>query len=251
MTNNIPNFNIPKRIHQTKQQLAIWMRKTIISTAWKVFHILLQGNNNLYKTAQNFSKNYNVEIDEVSKQSIQELQKNQKWVIISNHQNMNFSDYLPLFEQLWEDILEKTVFYTWEWNLNMNESLFENNDFRQATFRNITDWKNIVNQLQVDLEKIENQWWYIFIIPTGASREEKFQWLFKRIVEHKQNLPLLHSKVKSHQDLWYKDIVENIFQNNNSRIDVTTRLSDTSQLHGLSGQEMFAFSHELLDISKN
>ncbi len=233
----------------TRKNKKLWlsMRKTIISTAWKVFHILLQWKNNLYQTSENFSKNYQINIDDMSKKSIEELKDQKKWVIISNHQNMNFSDYLPLFKQLGEEILAKTTFYTAEWNLDMNNSIFKDNTFRQATFKNISDWKDIIQQLSDDIQKIESDWGYIFIIPAWASREEKFQWIFKRIIQKETDLPLLYSKVETMQNLWYKQIVQDMYTESSWEINIHTRLWNTSDLTEMSWEEMFTYYHQLLE----
>ncbi len=238
--------SLKQKVSTENKKLWLLMRKTIISTAWKVFHILLHWKNNLFQTAENFSKNYNINIDDLSKKSIEVLRDQRKWVIISNHQNMNFSDYLPLFEQLGEEILEKTIFYTAEWNLDMNNSIFKNNEFRQATFKNISDWKNIIYELQNDLERIQNEWGYIFIIPTWASKEEKFQWIFRRIVQKDTDLPLLYSKVETEQNLWYKKIIQDMYSKDTSQINITTRFWKTSDLQQISWEEMFTYYDELI-----
>ena len=235
------NLLLKVNTNNLKENLNLKIRQEIITVVWKIFHVLYDWNNDLATTSENFCEkwNYKVHFSDKTKNSIESFKNEKSGVIISNHQNMNFADYLPLFTWLWEEILSKCIFYSGEWNIPMNEKLFPNNEFRAATFRNISDWKKLVIQLDEDIKKIENEWGYIFVIPTWASLESKFQAIFDRIVKTSNSLPILSSQVQSWESISYGDILKDIKNKNWTDITVTCDILNTDDFLVQSKEEMY------------
>ena len=69
-----------------------------INIWWKVLHALVWWGKSLSKTFQWFldTTEINVDIDEASSKDISSFCENNSWVMILNHPNNNFADYIPL-----------------------------------------------------------------------------------------------------------------------------------------------------------
>lgn len=189
------------------------IRSAIISTLWKVLHIVISNSN---KSLEETSKKYlektwiKTYVDKESFYQLENFKQSDRWVIITTHKSWVFSDYLPIFAKLWDEILKKSIFYTWEYNLNMNKREFPDYEFRATSSQNIKSTKAIIEKLYQDIKNIKNNWGYIFIIPSLANIEEnwEFKWIFKRIVkELPEYFPVLNSNVEhdwqwSYSEIW-------------------------------------------------
>lgn len=190
------------------------LRSAVISAAGKVFHILLSGGNkSLELTAKWYlrkTKNF-PSLDDTSLEAIQSLKSAWQGIIISNHQSGVFSDYLPLFAALWDDILQKSIFYTGAYNLAMNQREFPDYQFRAATLKNREDVIRLKSDIQNDIATINYQWWYIFIIPSwdNTAPDAKFLAVFQRMLEQSNDdLPVLSNQV-THSATWsYSEIAK-------------------------------------------
>lgn len=206
-----------------KKELSEEARSLLISTLWKTLHILFSWwNKNLKDTSEGYlNKTWTkVEIDDESKNAINEFWKLGKWIIISEHKSWVFSDYLPLFSELPDDILKKSIFYTWSYNLSMNKREFPGYEFRPATLKNKKDKHEIDNlkkQIEEDIKKVKEKWWYIFIIPSWANtnKNAEFQAIFQRFIKLSDNdLPILENHITHSSSKWYKEIWKSIITKN-------------------------------------
>lgn len=206
------------------------IRSTVISISWKVFHIILSWwDKSLEKTSKLYVEktNTNISIDNCSNKAIENLKRLWKWIIISNHKSGNFSDYLPLFATLGDDILKKSIFYTGAYNLAMNKREFPEYEFRAATLKNRKDIIRLMKQIKNDIEKINDIWWYIFIIPSweGTSDDTEFKAIFQKMIKWSDdNMPVLANYVKHNYSRWYKQIAESIIRWINSNITISSQL---------------------------
>lgn len=219
--------NIPDKV-SVISKIPINLRSSIISVAWKAFHILLSwSDESLEKTSKWYlnKTNTSVDIDIESITSILDFKNLWKWIIISNHVSWVFSDYLPLFSILWDEILKKCIFYTWAYNLSMNKREFPEYEFRAATLKTRNDVFGLEKYLNEDIQKVNNEWWYIFIIPSwnSTSNWTDFKAIFQRLIKwSSDNLPILVNHVEHDWDIWYKEIATKLF----TGLDwVTTRIN--------------------------
>lgn len=214
----------------TKQELSHDLRSAVISIAWKVFHVLFSWwDKSLEKTSKGYMKKTHttINVDDNSTRTIEELKESWKGIIISNHKSGVFSDYLPLFATLWDDVLNKSIFYTGSYNLTMNQREFPEYEFRPATLRTREDVIKLKDQIKNDVEKINSNWWYIFIIPSWANTSEdaEFQAIFQRMIKQAaDDLPVLVSHIEHDSSRWYKQIAESMMKWVKSETTITSKL---------------------------
>lgn len=219
-------------------------RKAMISTTWAILHILFSWwDPSLDWTANKYLMSTWIKtiIDEESRNNISKFHELWKWIIISEHKSFNFSDYLPIFAELWDKILEKCVFYTWDWNLAMNQREFSNYQFRSATLKeNSTkeDKDNLKKQVQKDIEKVKREWWYIFIIPSWDDSKElsNFKSLFREMIKNSDDdLSVLvnHIQHKTQDweniNVWYKDIWKSMLTKKLWEFEISSQMTKASQ----------------------
>ena len=116
---------------------------------------------------------------------IEELKKQGRWIIIGNHHSSKFPDYLPMFWYLWDDILEKTLFFTGPYNLEMNRREFPGYEFVAAVESGREEMHELMETVKLKLKKMKDQWGYIFLLPAGPwedSGNKPFQALFGQIL---------------------------------------------------------------------
>ncbi len=188
------------------------LRSNIISIAWKLFHNLFGNKPSLEETAKKYFKKTGTKLtlSSQSKDKIDELKKQGKGIIISNHPSGVFSDYLPVFASLGDEILKKSIFYTGSWNLKMNQT-----EFPDYTFRAANNLGRIgLTQLQEDIKKVNEEGGFLFIIPSWADTSENrtFKGIFKRIITNSENnLPVLSCKVRHNWKKWYLQLAKSLF----------------------------------------
>lgn len=218
-------------------------RSSVISVLWRWLHLVFWQLWNLYKTSNSFLSmtNTTVEIDDSSKVEIEKLRKDGKGIIISNHSSWIFTDYLPLFAQLWEEVLNKCIFYTWDYNLEMNKREFPNLSFRSATipnWANIEYVKSMKEQLEKDVESIIKEWWYIFMIASWANNDEnaKFLSLFTRVIKllekTNENVQVLANKVTHSWNFWYKQVLSSLLKRERQSVSLKSKLTNVSDWTG-------------------
>lgn len=206
------------------------MRSAAISVAGKVFHLLLSwGHASLAETAHRYIQKTHtaIHLDARSDQAIQDLKNLWKGIIIWNHQSGVFSDYLPLFAMLWDEILKKTIFYTGAYSVAMNQREFPAYTFRPATLRTRKDVLQLKTHIEDDMQKIDNTGWYIFIIPSwsNTSEDAEFQAVFQRMITHASDrLPILVSYVTHNTMRWYAQIVESVIRGTTSEAQIVAKL---------------------------
>ncbi len=222
--NSIRGLLLDKRVLSDSQKSAI------ISTAGKIFHLLLAwGDKSMEKTSLWYLKktNTHIEITEASKLAIQAFKEWGKWIILTAHKSGTFSDYLPLFAEIWDEILKKSIFYTWAFNLSMNKREFPEYTFKSATLTKREDAIILKQQIQEDIQKVSTEWWFIFIAPSWVDVEENshFKGLFKRFVSWlDDNFPILVSHVTYDTDRWYKEVALSLLRWKWSTVNVSAQL---------------------------
>ncbi len=175
------------------------VRSTMINIFWKVFHeIISKWNSSLEETSKAYLERNNINLKIKWENELEKFKKGDRWLIIATHSSWNFADYLPIFAELWDEILKKSVFYTGAYNKKMNEVEFPDYTFRAATLEKKEDVKKLIKNIENDIEKVSREWWYIFIIPAWESTEQKaeFKSIFKRFVDKlDDNISVLTSRV--------------------------------------------------------
>ncbi|HMY81008.1 MAG TPA: hypothetical protein PK048_04170 [Candidatus Absconditabacterales bacterium] len=165
-----------------------------------------------------------------------------KGIIISNHKSGVFSDYLPLFATLGDDILKKCIFYTGSYNRAMNQREFPDYVFRPATLRTRKDVIDLKDQLKNDIDYVNNNGGYIFIIPPGAniSEDAEFQALFQRIIKGSEdNLSLLVNYIEHDSIRGYKQIAQSIIGSSTpSKTIITSKLQSVKDWKDNNGNVM-------------
>ena len=190
------------------------VRSAIISFIGGFLHSGLSWRDeNLEATAQGYLDKTNTTINssEKTNNAINALKEKWKWIIIANHESWVFSDYLPLFSLLTEEILKNCIFYTASHNLAMNKREFPDYEFRPAKAAKLS-----IKNLENDIRKIEKDWWYIFLIPAWENTDDDapFLWIFKKIIENSTDeLPILASRVSHKHSMGYMQIWQAILQN--------------------------------------
>lgn len=227
-------------------KLPLKIKWVIISIWWKVFHILFSMWD---KSIENTAKWYlditwtNLNIDQESISNIEYIKNKWCWIIISNHIDFTFADYLWLFSAFWKEILDKVIYYTWVYNLNMNKREFPNNEFRQATKINIESLLLLKN----DIKEINSWNWYIFIIPSwdDETKNAKFKWIFKKIIElSEDDLPILVNYIEHFDESGkinkksYINIILSLLNKNWWITNVTSKLFTASDFKLLSWAQM-------------
>lgn len=204
--------NVLKEKTLNKPSLKERLRSNIISIAWKLFHNLFGNKPSLEETAKKYSKKTGTKfiLSDQSKDKIDKFKRYGKGIIISNHPSGVFSDYLPVFASLGDEILKKSIFYTGSWNLKMNQT-----EFPDCTFRSANNlWKTGLIQLQEDIKKVNEKGGFLFIIPSWADTSENrtFKGIFKRIITNSENnLPVLSCKVKHNWKKGYLQLAKSLF----------------------------------------
>lgn len=134
-------------------------------------------------------------------EDINNLKQSWKWVIVLNHNLVNFLDYLWIFSLLWEDILQNSVIYNWFKVINANRQVFSDYVFRDTIaswnwykeddfYEQNTDieWtKDLLHILNADIQRVNSKWWYIIIIPNWENPDWEFGGIFKRIIKKSNN----------------------------------------------------------------
>lgn len=218
-------------------------REKKIVVAGKLFHLLFSGwNKSLEKTALWYIKKTGTKlvIDDNSKLAINNLELEGKWIIIATHISGVFSDYLPLYAVLWDTILKKSIFYTWSHSIAMNKREFPDYQFRWATPRSLKETKEMMKQLKLDIDKINQEWWYLFIIPSGAntSDDAEFQWIFKKMIANSNDdLPVLVNHLVHTTDRWYKNIAKSLIFKNAWDCNITSQITYALDWKGLNWKE--------------
>jgi len=244
------NVNTTKLLSiPTKKALSHCLRSSIISVVWRVLHILLKMNNNLSTTSSNYLELAKIwgGIDQKSMQNIEEFSQEEKGIIISNHESWVFSDYLPLFAKLWEEIMKKSIFYTWAYNLSMNKREFPDYQFRSATLTKREDVIILKQQIVEDINNIKKNGGFIFIMPSWASTDSnaEFQSIFRRMVELIDgDTKILVNQVHHNSDLWYWWMIKSILTNSmriqveELKTTIKSEISSSEEWKWLNGQEM-------------
>ena len=233
-------------------------RSAIVSTIWKAMHLIIsKWNKSLEETSNKYLENIWVEsyINHKSRNELDEFKWNEKWLIISSHKSGNFADYLPIFAKLWDDILKKTIFYTWKYNLEMNRREFPDYNFQPATSGNITDSKKILENLEINIKKIENEWWYIFIMPSWANIDNnwEFKGIFKRIMNWLwDEFPILANNIEHNWNWTYPEIWKSLIWlwDSNKKTKIDFKNATSSDFKDKNGEEMREF-YNLLFEEKN
>lgn len=212
-------------------------RRALISVLWKWLHLVFWIWWNLYDTSRSFLKMTwtKVNISDESKKSIEGLKESWKWIIILTHKSWIFSSYLPLFAELWPEILERSIFYTWHYNLAMNQREFPWLEFRASTIPEWADSEYVSKlklQIQDDISRIQENWWYIFIMPSweSTSDEERFKAIFKRLIswiEDWKNIPVLANKVNFKLPFWYKQVLNSLLSRKWQEVDLSSVLTSS------------------------
>lgn len=223
-------------------------RELKIQFFWKIFHALYWVN---------FGNLFTKSLEEVSKLfiqrawlellpvwdtlvSIDKFKQNWKWIILLDHtQFANFSDYLPLFALLEDDILKKCVFYTWSYNLKMNQEEFPDYKFRWAIPIDKKDVKRLTSEINEDIERINKEWWYIFVIPSWAwnTKHWDFRAIAKRFIDWLwDNSMVLASKVS--RGFSYKNIAKSSIVWKLWKVEINWITSSISDWKWKTGQEM-------------
>ena len=208
----------------TNEQIKHTIRKTIINTWWKILHSLIWWWKSLEETAKQYIKKLWIEIkiDDDSKNNLNEFKNSDKWLIISNHESWVFSDYLPIFAELWDEILKKSIFYTWAYNLEMNKKEFPDYNFRAATLTKREDVRELKENIKNDIAKIKEEWWYIFLIPSWENTEYwwEFKGIFQKMIKSlDHDFPILASKIEHQNWKWsYSEIWKYILKNFSNKI---------------------------------
>lgn len=250
MKNKEINDSNNSKLEIDKKSLEV--RSQIILFWAKVFSILYWKNENTSLTE--FSKSYinktwtNIVISNDSQKELQEFLNLDRGVILLDHsQFSNFSDYLPLFSLLWEEVLSKCIFYTWSWNVSMNKKFFPNYTFRWANPIGKTEAIDLLESIKNDIDKINNQGGFIFLVPSWPSNNSdiEFKWIANRILNWlDDNIKSLSVKV----DKWidYKTMFINSFIWNIWDINLSTKITEISNWKWLSNDEMRAYQNDLL-----
>ncbi len=205
-------MEISKNIERWKQELPHNLKSGIYSVAWKVFHVLFSwGDTSLENTSKKYLQKAHINLV-ISEESLNAIGQFKQWwrgIIMSSHPTWYFSDYLPLFATLGDQILKKAIFYTGAYNLSMNKREFPEYTFRAATLIVKEDAMNLKQQLAIDIEKINSDDGYIFIIPSWETVGEDvpFKGISRRIIQWSQdNLPVLVNHIHHKSPISRKDI---------------------------------------------
>lgn len=171
---------------------AIWSK--IIEVWWRVFALVYGSEKKLGKLGVRYMRNGQkrwpiqgiVISDQIRLQEdIKRLKQAWKWVIIWNHHSSKFPDYLPVFWCVWDDILQKTLFFTGPYNLEMNRKLFPDYQFEPAVERGKNEMHKLNLVLKGKLQEMKDKWGYIFLLPAWPgvdSGDKPFQALFGQIL---------------------------------------------------------------------
>lgn len=187
----------------------------------RVLHTLIWWGKSLSDTFQWFLKttNISVNIDEWSSQAIDEFCQNDSWVMILNHPNSNFADYIPFLAQIPEEILAKSTFFAWKHTVPMfKREFWDAYDFIEASFDSVSEAKTWLKKLEWAIEKVEKWDWYIFIIPWWAESEgseihEWFKALFKKIIQRlPQSTALLAGKITYLNIVEYSEVYKRVLK---------------------------------------
>lgn len=220
------------------------LRSAIISTTGKILHLYFSWwDKSLENTAKWYIKKTQtqINIDNASKEAIQKFITWWKWIIISNHQSGNFSDYLPLFSIFWDKVLKNGPCYTGIYNFNMNKREFPEYTFRPATMRTIQDGKDIINYIDNDTKYLKNTWWFLFELPSWAetSEEAEFQGIFRRIItKSDEKLPILVNKISYKEPMGYKDVLLSLLGKKKPIVTIKTKLELVKDWKDISWKAM-------------
>lgn len=209
-------MEIPRAKISLKQKISLAIKTKVITIGWKILHILLANWEQKLEAVSNtyLEKTWTkLVIDKQAEEEIEKLREYEKWIIILNHSSSIFSDYLPLFAILKEPILKKILIYTWSYNLEMNKKEFLNYEFRSWTIKERRDIIELKKQIKEDVENIENNGWYIFIIPSWSNIniDADFWGIFLKMIKWiNPETPVLVNHVEHEWDKQYLQIAKNL-----------------------------------------
>lgn len=201
-----------------------------IYIGWKILHKLVWWNE-LSVFFGNFLEiiGINPQYNEETLREIKKFQENKSWIIILNHPNSNFSDYIPLLSKFSEDKLKKTSFFAISRTTPMfKKEFWSEYDFVSATTNNFKEAKDLLGTLKKRIEKIKKEEGFIFIIPwwweenwqswwkksSLNSDYKPFKSLFIRMIKSlDEDTPILVAHIKYDGAIWYWEIYKRlIFQ---------------------------------------
>lgn len=225
-------------------------RSWVISVLWKVLHLTFWWSKNLAETSRKFLTMTwtKVNIDKESQEAIDKFIQGYGWISILPHKEWIFTDYLPLFSQLWDDVLKKCVFYTAPHNLEMNQREFPN-----LTFRSTAPTKSLIKNIKEDMEKVKNEGWYIFIIPSWDTNDNNasFKGIFNRMLDlWDDSLNILSSNVSYNSPFGYKEVWKSFFRNrftwaNSNEVNISSILTTASEWKWKTWQEQRTFHNSI------
>lgn len=134
----------------TKEYTLPLTRKVMYHPAiWKLVHwILARSASTLSATAQAYFEcnKGTVIIDSDAKSILESLTSTEKWIIIVDHPNYNFHDFLAWMKFVWDDILRTMRFYSGRDILPSRTNLFSDYIFRPVDAHTRAQAKEIIHK---------------------------------------------------------------------------------------------------------
>lgn len=139
--------------------------------------------------------------------------------------------------------------------MSMNEKEFPQYTFRPATIRTRKDVKQMKEQLTKDIETIEKDGGYIFIIPAGTNLDEnaEFLSLFRRIIQGLASETIvLANKVHHTTPQGYREIAEELLRTGigakvTAVTQITSKLSRVGDWKAMDGKSMRRHYNDLFE----
>lgn len=250
-------LNVIKTPDWYKQQL----RSLAIQVGGAVFHILLWNQASLETTWRLYmgEKWKDGSYPDISfnpmklSTDIWILEERWRWIIIMNHDSWIFPDYLPIFGLVSDDILTKTTFYTWPYNLAMNRARFPWYHFESTVENdNFKDKKTLLEKVKTTTANLSAEWGYIFLMPAGAGKDDggkPFQAIFSHIIKGLNgDTPVLAIHVEHKGEVSYGSVLRKHFRQRSFKTNIASEMTYVKDWPQTSWPEQRRYYNQLFKI---